>query len=126
MLPARSNDPDQIRTACDWAEEWVHALDGTGRELAHLHATRLQVACLWAAGRTDETHTALRSVAALCARHNLIRFLPDDGPRHRSRHRPDRVSGRRTRPATVVRRRSSCGARVDRRPVAGYTTPASR
>lgn len=80
MLLARSNDPDQIRTACDWAEEWVHSLDGTGRELARLHATRLQVACLWAAGRTDEAHTALRAAAILCARHNLIRFLPDGGP----------------------------------------------
>lgn len=79
-LLLRGDDPEQIRLAGDWADERVRALEGTGRELARLHAERLLVSCLWAAGRTDDAEAALIPVAAECARHGLIRFLPDGGP----------------------------------------------
>jgi serine/threonine-protein kinase PknK len=79
-LMLRAADPEQIRLACDWADERVHALEGTERDLARLHAARLRVSCLWAAGRTDDAEAALIPVTAQCARHGLIRFLLDGGP----------------------------------------------
>src|SRR5262249_45131693 len=79
-LLLRGDDPQQIRFACGWADERVSALEGTGRELARLHAARLRVSCLWAAGRTDDAEAALLPVAIECARHGLIRFLLDGGP----------------------------------------------
>lgn len=79
-LLLRGGDPEQIRFACDWANDRVQALEGTGRELARLHAARLRVSCLRAAGRTDDAERALLPVALECARHALIRFLLDGGP----------------------------------------------
>jgi serine/threonine-protein kinase PknK len=75
-----SADPERIPDACDWADDRLRALAGTGRELASLQAARLQVACMWAAGRREEAQAALVPVAAECARHGLIRFLLDGGP----------------------------------------------
>lgn len=78
-LLLRTGTPEQVRTAVDWANDWARSLEGTGRELAWLHAARLLVSCLWAAGHTHEAETALRPVATRCAQHGLIRFLPDGG-----------------------------------------------
>jgi serine/threonine-protein kinase PknK len=75
-----SGDREQIRVACDWANEWVRTLEGTGRELARLRAARLSVSCLWAAGRGDDAERAVLPVAVECARHEWIRFLLDGGP----------------------------------------------
>jgi serine/threonine-protein kinase PknK len=80
ILLLHRDGPEQIRLACDWADERVHALDGTERELARLHATRLLASCLWAARRTDDAEATLLPVAVECARHGLIRFLLDGGP----------------------------------------------
>ena len=80
LLMVRTGDPTTIRLACDWAEEWVRTLVGSGRELARLHALRLQVSCLWAAGRPADAEAALLPIAVECARHELIRFLVDGGP----------------------------------------------
>ncbi|MFE7416736.1 protein kinase [Rhodococcus sp. NPDC057529] len=79
-LLLREGNPEQIRTAVDWANDWAHSLEGTGRELAWLYAARLQVSCLWAAGHAPEAETVLIPVAIRCAQHELIRFLPDGGP----------------------------------------------
>ena len=73
-------DAEQIRAACEWAGEWVRRLEGTGRELASLHAARMLVACQWAAGCREDAETTLIPVVANCARHGLIRFLLDGGP----------------------------------------------
>jgi serine/threonine-protein kinase PknK len=62
-LLLRGGDPEQIRIACDWANDRVHILEGTGRELARLRAARLRVSCLWAAGRTDDAERAVLPVA---------------------------------------------------------------
>lgn len=51
----------------------------TGREFTRLHAARLTVSCLWAAGRTEDAETTPLPVAVECARHGLIRFLLDGG-----------------------------------------------
>ncbi|PBC50049.1 protein kinase [Rhodococcus sp. ACS1] len=80
LLLVRSGDAEQIRIACEWAGDWLRALDGTERAMARLHAGRLLATCLWAAGRADDAHEALLPVVAHCARHGLIRFLPDGGP----------------------------------------------
>ncbi|WP_037182120.1 serine/threonine-protein kinase, partial [Rhodococcus opacus] len=80
LLLLRTGDPTAIQLACDWADEWVQTLAGTGRELARLHAMRLQVSCLWADGRPDDAKAALLPLAVECARHELIRFLVDGGP----------------------------------------------
>jgi serine/threonine-protein kinase PknK len=79
MLLLQRGTPDEIDRARTWADEWVRALHGTGRDLAGLHAGRLQVSCLWAAGRTEDATAALLPIAAKCARHELTRFLPDGG-----------------------------------------------
>ncbi|MFC9550202.1 protein kinase [Rhodococcus sp. NPDC056960] len=81
MLLLRSGTPEEIGIAHTRAEEWVHALDGSGRELAGLRAGRLLVSCLWAAGRTDDAKAALLPIAAMCARRGLIRFLLGGGQR---------------------------------------------
>ncbi|HJQ42128.1 MAG TPA: hypothetical protein VJ831_03505, partial [Jatrophihabitantaceae bacterium] len=73
-------DPVAADRACEWANDWVRELDGTGRHRAGLQAIRLLVSCLWAAGRRDEAQATLLPAAAECARHELIRFLPDGGP----------------------------------------------
>jgi serine/threonine-protein kinase PknK len=75
-----NGDPSEIRLACDWADEWVRGLAGTGRELARLHAMRVQASCLWAGGHTADAEAALAPVAVECARHGLIRFMVDGGP----------------------------------------------
>jgi serine/threonine-protein kinase PknK len=79
-LLLRGEDPEQLRFACDWANDRMRTLEGTGRELASLHAARLRASCLWAAGRTDDAEGALLPVAVECARHGWIRFLLDGGP----------------------------------------------
>ncbi|AHK35578.1 Serine/threonine-protein kinase pknK (plasmid) [Rhodococcus opacus PD630] len=80
LLLLRTGDRTAIQLACDWADEWVQTLAETGRELARLHAMRLQVSCLWAAGFPDDAKAALLPIAVECARHELIRFLVDGGP----------------------------------------------
>jgi serine/threonine-protein kinase PknK len=72
--------PAQIATACTWATEWVHRLEGRGRARALLQANRLLVACLAAADRTDEAETLLAALAAQCAPHRMSRYLVDSGP----------------------------------------------
>ena len=72
--------PAQIATACTWAAEWVHRLQGRGRARALLQANRLLVACLAAADRTDEAETLLAALAAQCAPHRMSRYLVDSGP----------------------------------------------
>ncbi|MGV9870813.1 serine/threonine-protein kinase, partial [Rhodococcus koreensis] len=79
LLLLRSGETEKINRACDWAEEWARTLDGTGRRLAWLHAERLLVSCLWAAGRVAEAESVLISVASICARQRLVRFLVDGG-----------------------------------------------
>ena len=78
-LLLRTGDPEQIRTAVDWAREWTRSLEGTDRILAWLYAGRLLGSCLRAAGVADEALAALVPVATRCAQHGLIRFLPDGG-----------------------------------------------
>jgi hypothetical protein len=91
-LLLRGEDPENVRVACDWADDRGRALDGTGRELARLYAARLTVSCLWAAGRADDAQAAL-PVAVECARHGLIRFLLDGGP-HAVATTPNRSSSK--------------------------------
>ncbi|EKT83849.1 serine/threonine protein kinase [Rhodococcus opacus M213] len=79
LLAARG-DPADADLACEWANDWVRQLDGTGRHRACLQAVRLLVSCLWAAGRRDEAQAMLLPAAVECARHGLNRFLPDGGP----------------------------------------------
>ncbi|MGW5152023.1 protein kinase domain-containing protein [Rhodococcus koreensis] len=79
LLLVHTGDPTALRLACHWAEEWVGALAGTGRELARLYAMRLLASCLWAAGRLDDAEAALVPLAVECARHELVRFLADGG-----------------------------------------------
>ena len=67
-------------TACTWAGEWVHRIEGRGRHRALLQANRLLVSCLAAAGRNDEAKQALASIAAQCADRDMIRYLLDGGP----------------------------------------------
>jgi len=45
-----------------------------------LQANRLLVACLGAAGRTDEAKQTLADIAAQCAELGLVRYLLDGGP----------------------------------------------
>jgi serine/threonine-protein kinase PknK len=78
-LLIRGDDPQQIRSASEWADARMSALEGTGRKLAQLHAARLRVSCLWAAGRNDDAEAALLPVAVECERNGLIRFLLDGG-----------------------------------------------
>ncbi|OUS83503.1 serine/threonine-protein kinase [Rhodococcus sp. NCIMB 12038] len=80
ILLARSGNREDMGLACDWADDWVDALTGTGRELALLYATRLLVSCLWARGRKTDATTAILPLAITCARHGLVRLLPDGGP----------------------------------------------
>jgi serine/threonine-protein kinase PknK len=51
-----------------------------GPSLALLQANRLLVACLSAAGRTDDAKQTLASLAAQCAELGLVRYLLDGGP----------------------------------------------
>ncbi|MEN0136596.1 MAG: protein kinase [Rhodococcus sp. (in: high G+C Gram-positive bacteria)] len=67
-------------TAAAWASEWVHHLQGGGRDRALLQARRLLVACLASAGRGDEAQALLAALAAQCAAHGLSRYLVDSGP----------------------------------------------
>jgi serine/threonine-protein kinase PknK len=69
--------PDQ---ACRRAQAWVHRLLHQGRPRALLQANRLLVACLVAAGRTDEAKQTLANIAAQCAELGLVRYLLDGGP----------------------------------------------
>ncbi|MEE6165494.1 MULTISPECIES: protein kinase domain-containing protein [unclassified Mycolicibacterium] len=74
-----SKDPQSLRLACDWANERRQALGGSGRAMAELCATRMQVACLWAADRRDDAEQLLLGPLAMCARTGMIRFLSDGG-----------------------------------------------
>jgi serine/threonine-protein kinase PknK len=69
--------PDQ---ACRRAQAWVHRLLHQGRPRALLRANRLLVACLTAAGRTEEAKQTLATLAAQCAELGLVRYLLDGGP----------------------------------------------
>ena len=79
ILLTKSGNREEMGLACDWAEDWVDALTGTGRELALLYATRLLVTCLWAADRKTDAKAAIIPLALKCARHGLVRLLPDGG-----------------------------------------------
>ncbi|HEX3284734.1 MAG TPA: AAA family ATPase, partial [Mycobacterium sp.] len=72
-----ARQPDQ---ACRRAEAWVQKLQHQGRPRALLQANRLLVACLGAAGRTDEAKQTLANIAAQCAELGLVRYLLDGGP----------------------------------------------
>ncbi|MFE5704939.1 protein kinase [Rhodococcus koreensis] len=78
LLDRRSSQA--TATACMWADEWVQRIDGRGRHRALLQANRLRVSCLAAAGRKVEARQVLASIAAQCADHGMIRYLPDGGP----------------------------------------------
>jgi serine/threonine-protein kinase PknK len=72
---------DQPALACDRAQAWVHRLEHQRRPRALLQANRILVACLSAAGRTDEAKKTLAHIAAQCAERGMIRYLLDGGPR---------------------------------------------
>ena len=73
-------DPAKAVLACRWAQEWVDRLGERHRPQALLRARRLLVACLAAAGRTDEAKAVLASIAAQCAQLGSFRYLLDGGP----------------------------------------------
>ncbi|EKT82034.1 protein kinase (plasmid) [Rhodococcus opacus] len=73
-------DPAEVDLACRWAQEWVDRLAERHRPQALLRARRLLVACLAAAGRTDEAKTVLAPITAQCAQLGSFRYLLDGGP----------------------------------------------
>ena len=73
-------DPAKVELACRWAQEWVDRLAERHRPQALLRARRLLVACLAAAGRTDEAKAVLATIAAQCAQLGSFRYLLDGGP----------------------------------------------
>ena len=73
-------DLAKVELACRWAQEWVDRLGERHRPQALLRARRLLVACLAAAGRTDEAKAVLASIAAQCAQLGSFRYLLDGGP----------------------------------------------
>jgi serine/threonine-protein kinase PknK len=87
-ITAQLSDETEIRgllaadpvLACRRAQAWVHRLQHQGRPRALLQANRLLVACLSAAGRTDDAKQTLASLAAQCAELGLVRYLLDGGP----------------------------------------------
>ncbi len=100
--------------ACTWAGEWVHRIEGPGRHRALLHANRLLVSCLAAAGRNDEAKQVLASIAAQCADRDMIRYLLDGGPYVVS-----------TCAASATINCTGCGGRSGRRSRAPFSTPVS-
>jgi serine/threonine-protein kinase PknK len=87
-ITAQLSDETEIRgllaadpvLACRRAQAWVHRLQHQGRPRALLQANRLLVACLSAAGRTDDAKQTLAILAAQCAELGLVRYLLDGGP----------------------------------------------
>jgi serine/threonine-protein kinase PknK len=77
ILGLLGNQPD---IACDRTQAWVHRLEPQGRPRALLRANRVLVACLSAAGRTDEAKQTLANIAAQCADRRMVRYLLDGGP----------------------------------------------
>jgi serine/threonine-protein kinase PknK len=72
---------DRPDLACERARAWVQRLEPQGRPRALLHANRLLVAALSAAGRTDEAKQILADIAAQRAERGMFRFPLDGGPR---------------------------------------------
>jgi serine/threonine-protein kinase PknK len=87
-ITAQLRDETEIRRmlaaqrglACRRAQTWVQRLQHQGRPRALMQANRLLVACLSAAGRTDEAKQTLASLAAQCVELGLVRYLFDGGP----------------------------------------------
>ena len=87
-ITAQLRDETEIRRmlaaqpglACRRAQTWVQRLQHQGRPRALMQANRLLVACLSAAGRTDEAKQTLASLAAQCVELGLVRYLLDGGP----------------------------------------------
>jgi serine/threonine-protein kinase PknK len=73
-------NPQQLALACRWAQEWVDRLAERHRPQALLRARRLLVACLAAAGQTDDAKALLATIAAQCAHLGSVRYLLDGGP----------------------------------------------
>jgi serine/threonine-protein kinase PknK len=71
---------DQPRLSCERAQAWVQRLEPQGRPRALLEASRLLVATLSAAGRTEEAKQLLTEIAAQCAELGMVRYLLDGGP----------------------------------------------
>ncbi|WP_433755500.1 protein kinase domain-containing protein [Nocardia sp. CA-135398] len=72
--------PEKTELACAWAQEWVDLLESVKRPRELLKARRMLIACLAAAGRTDEAKTLLATVTAQCAELGSVRYLLDGGP----------------------------------------------
>lgn len=71
---------ESIELACTWAHEWVDRLETVHRPRELLKARRLLVACLTAAGRTEQAKTLLATVVAQCAEYGSVRYILDGGP----------------------------------------------
>jgi serine/threonine-protein kinase PknK len=80
-LIAESGVGEHNDVACDWAQEWVDRLQGSGRHRALLRAQRTLAECLAAAGRTAEAKRLLGAVLARCADLGIVRFPIDGGAR---------------------------------------------
>jgi serine/threonine-protein kinase PknK len=72
--------PERTELACRWAQEWVDRLEAVDRPRELLKARRLLIACLAAAGRSDEAKALTARVAAQCAEFGSVRYLLDGGP----------------------------------------------
>lgn len=96
LLLAEST-PASVEFACTWAREWVDRLESVHRPRELLKARRLLVACLAAAGRTDDAKTLLATVTAQCAEYGSVRYILDGGPHvvaTLAALRADRLAGR--------------------------------
>lgn len=78
-LLLNTTQPDQLDLAVTWAREWVTELDGRGRHRALLQAKRLLATCYAVSGRENEALQILSEIASVCAEHQMVRFLLDEG-----------------------------------------------
>jgi hypothetical protein len=76
----RSDDPNDVTLACDWAQAWVDHLRAANRPRALLNALRLLVSAYCGAGRVDDAAAAAVPLVTTCARHGLTRYLIDANP----------------------------------------------
>jgi ATP/maltotriose-dependent transcriptional regulator MalT len=75
-----TSSAQQVDTACQWAQRWVHDLEKQNRPRALLQAQRLYLAALVRAGRGSAAKELLTAIAATCMPLGMVRFLPDGGP----------------------------------------------
>lgn len=75
-----TSSAQQVDTACQWAQHWVHDLEKQNRPRALLQAQRLYLAALVHAGRGAAAKELLTAIAATCMPLGMVRFLPDGGP----------------------------------------------